>query len=120
MDGGAGLQVLGHDDIVLELHASAGTRSSSFQAEKAALKEAIQWLSCISSWASAIIIYVYKSLVQAVSNTNSADSFVIQLQAEVAVLYPDCVGSWSQWQYSIPIVWAPGHCDLPGTELADL
>ena len=48
-DSGVGLVVLSHDDLIYAWHASAGSHSSSMQAEKAALKEAIQWPSSISS-----------------------------------------------------------------------
>ena len=82
---------------------------SSFHAEKAAIKEAIQWLFSISSWASAIIIFDCKSPVQAVSKDNSVDLFVIQLQTVATVLAIST---------SILIVWAPGHCGLPGNQLA--
>ena len=109
-DGCAGLVVLSQDNFVHEYHAPASTHRSSFQAEKAALKKAIHWLSSISSWASAIIICNCKSLVQAVSNANSADWSVIQLQATVAVLAMSKI---------FLIVWAPGHCGLSGNELAD-
>ena len=109
-DSGAGLVVLCQDDLVHEWHASTGTRISSFQAENAALKEIIQWLSSISSRVSAIIICDWRSLVQAISNANSTDSSVIQLHAAAAVL---------AMSISVLIVWAPGHCGLLDNELAD-
>ena len=109
-DGGAGLVVLSQDDLVQELHAPTGTHSCSFQTEKAALKEAIQLLSSVATWVSAIIICDCNSLVQAVSNANSADSSVIQLQASAAAL---------AMSKSIVIVWAPDHCGLSGSELTD-
>ena len=67
-------------------------------------------LSNISSWASSIVICDCKSPVYAVSNANSADSSVIQLQAATALL---------DMPKSILTVWAPGHCGLSGNELAD-
>ena len=109
-DVGAGLDVLSQDDIVHEWHDPTGTDGSSIQEEKAALKEAIQWLSAISSWASAIIICDCKSLVQAASNANSGVSSVIRLQASAAVL---------AISKSILIVLAPRHCGLSCSELAD-
>ena len=104
-DGGDGLAVLSQDDLMHEWHAPTVTHSSSFLAEKSALKEAIQWLSSISSWASAIIIYDCKSLLQAISNDNSAESSANQLQAAVAVL---------AMSKSIMIVLSPSHCGLSG------
>ena len=86
--GGASLVVLSQDDLIHDWHAPTGTHSSSFQAEKAAFKEAIQWLSSISSWGSAIITCDCKSLVQAVSNANAADSSVM-IRVEVATSRPD-------------------------------
>ena len=59
-NGGAGLVVRSQDDLVNEWSAPTGTHSSCFQAVKAALKEVIQWLLSISSWASAIIICDFK------------------------------------------------------------
>ena len=107
-DGGAGL-VVSRDYLVHEWHAPTRTRSSSFHAENAALKEPIYWLSSFSSWASAIVISDSKSMVQAVSNSNSADSSVIQLKSSAAVLV---------MSRSILIMWAPSHCGLTGSELA--
>ena len=100
--------VLSQNGLVHEWHAPADTHCISFQAEKAALKEAIQ--SSISPWASVIVICNSKSLVQAVSNANSADSSVIHVQSAAALLAVS---------KSILIVWAPGHCGLPFNELAD-
>ena len=108
-NGDAGLVVLSQDVPVHEWHAPTCTHSSSFQEENAVLKEAIQWLSSILSWASAIIICDSKSLVQAISNTKSAHLSVIKLQAAAAVL------AMSKF---ILIVWTPGHCGLSGNELA--
>ena len=87
-----------------------GTHGNSFQAEKAALRDATQWLSSISSRASAIVICDCQSLVQVVSNSNSNTSSIIQLQAAVAVL---------AMSRSILIVCAPGHCGLSGIKLTD-
>ena len=103
-DGGAGLVVLSQDDLAHEWHAPTGTNSSSFQVENVDLKEAIQCLSSISSWASAIIICDCKSLVQAVSNANSADC------------HPTAVLAMSK---SLLSVLAPGHCGLSGNKLTD-
>ena len=110
-EGGVGLVVLCQDDLVHEWHVPTGNHSSSFYAEKATLREAIQFHhgpQPLSSWASAIVICNCKSQVLAVSNTNSADSSVIQLQAAVLAM-----------SKLIQIVWAPGHCDMSGNELAD-
>ena len=104
-DGSAGLVVHRQDDH--EWHAHTSTHSSYFQAEKATVREAIQWLSSISSWASAIIICNCNSLVQAVSNANLS---VIQLQAAAAVL---------AISKSFLTEWAPGHCGQSGNGLAD-
>ena len=87
-----------------------GTCSSPFQAEKVALKEVIQWLTSISSWASPLIICDCLSLVQAISKPNSVDSTVIQLKAAAAVL---------AMSKSTLIMWAPALCGLPGNNLAD-
>ena len=38
---------LSQDDLIQEWHAATGTHDSSFQTEKAALRDAIQWLSSI-------------------------------------------------------------------------
>ena len=84
-DSSAGSVVLSQD-LIHEWHARSGSHSSSFQAEKAAIKEAIQLLSSISLWASAAIICNCKSMVQSISNANSADLSVIQLQAAATVL----------------------------------
>ena len=110
-DSGTGLVDLSQDDLVHEWHAPTVNRSSSFQAEKAALKEAIKWLSSISSWATTTIICNCKSLVQAVINTNSAGSSFIQLQVAVALL-----------AMSIPILiaWVPGHCGVSADHQATL
>ena len=51
-----------------------------------------------------------KSLVQAVSNVNSADTYAIQQQTSAAVL---------AMSKSILIVWARDHCCLSGNELSD-
>ena len=74
-----------------------------------AIKEAIRWLSSISSWASATIICDGKSLILAVSNANSVDTSVTQLRTAAAA---------HTMLKSILIVWAPGHCGLPGNELS--
>ena len=108
-DGVAGLLVLSQDELVHESHDPASAHGCSFQAEEAAHKEAIQWPSNISSWASAVIICDCKSLFPAISNANSPDSFVIQPQAAVVVL------AMSKY---IMTMWAPGHCGPPGNELA--
>ena len=76
----------------------------------AVLQKAIKSLSSITIWASATIICHCESLVQSVSNTNSVDSPVIQLQATATVL---------AMSVSILIVWAPGHCGMSGNELVD-
>ena len=57
-----------------------------------------------------IIIGDWKSLDQVVCIANSADSSVIQQQSSVAVL---------SMPGSILIMWAPGHCGLSGSKLAD-
>ena len=84
--------------------------SDSFQAERTAPREAIKWLSSISSWFSAIIIRDCKSLVHPVSNANSAESSVSQEQAAAVVL---------AMSISIMTLWSPGLCGQPGNELAD-
>ena len=110
-DGDAGLVVFSQDDLINELHAPAGSHSSSFQAKTAAIKEAIQWLSSIPSWVSAIVMRDCKSLVQVVSNANSVNLSLILLQTAAAVL------SMSK---PILILWAPGHCGLPSNKPADV
>ena len=103
-DGRAGLVVLSQDGLIYEWHDPTCTHSGSFQVETATLKNAIQWLSSISSWVSAIIICDCKSLVQAISNANSTDSSVIQLQVQQQ--YSPCQNqSWS--------------CRLLDTDLSD-
>ena len=104
-DGGAGLVFVSQVELVHEWHAPAVNHCSSYLVETAAIKEAIQWLSSISSWASAIIICECKSMVQAVSNATSVDSSVIQLQASTAVL------AMSKSMCD--------HCVMSGNELAD-
>ena len=94
----ASLVVLSQDDLVHEWHAPTGTHSSPFQAEKAALKEAIQWLSSISSWATAIIICDCKSPVQAVSNANSAETSVIRPTS----VWPPMTSHYHQTGQSLP------------------
>ena len=102
--------VLRQEGIVYAWHAPTGTHSFSFQAELTALNETIQWISSILSWDLAMIMYECKSLVHDVSNANSAERSVNQLQASAVI---------RAMSKSIMIVWAPGHCGLSGSELAE-
>ena len=97
-DSGAGLVVLSQNDHVHKWHSPTGTHSRSFQAEKAAFRGAIQWLSSISSLALAIIM---------------CDCKLFRPSAMITQL--TCLSSNCslQGQYS------PCHCGLLGNELAD-
>ena len=111
-DGGAGLEILSQNDFIHAWYDPTDTHGSSFLAEKAALKDAIQCISSISSWATATVICVCKSLVHGVSNANSADSYVLQQQTAAAAAA--LVMSRSKM-----IMWAFRHCGQSGNELAN-
>ena len=98
VNGGTGLVVLSQDDLVHEWHPPSGTHSNSFQAENAALKEAIQWLfqfhhgPQISSSTTAIHwSRPSVTLTQLIRLSSISDS------ARHVEINPDRVGSWSQW-----------------------
>ena len=91
-------------------HAPSGTFSSSFQAEKTALIAAIFWIEQNDDWFSAFIDTDCKSLLQAHSNPNITDPFLLSLNISIAAFHPI---------KSIRKIWVTGHCNFPGNDLAD-
>ena len=96
--------------IIHRWHAPTGAQSSSFQAEKTALLAAISWLEEHENWRKALLICDCKSLVDAVGNSLAPDEFIRLVQAAVARL---------NVERCLEVLWVPGHCGLPGNELAD-
>ena len=91
-------------------HAPTGVRSSSYSAEKAALESALKWLESENDWHRAVIICDCKSLVEATGNPHQTDPIIVTLQRSIARITRS---------KKLIIVWAPGHCNLWGNELAD-
>ena len=109
-NGGAGVIVCKGNTLIHSWHAPTGTFSSSFQAEKTALIAAITWLEQNDDWSSASIITDCKSLLQALSNNDITDPSLLSINSSIAA-FPS--------PKSIRLIWVPGHCNLPGNDLAD-
>ena len=91
-------------------HASTRARSCVYSGEKAAMKEALKWLESENDWHRSVIVCDCKSLVEATDNPHQADPTIVTLQRSITGII--C-------SKKLLIVWAPGHCNLWGNELAD-
>ena len=106
-DGGAGMVAMSGEDIIERWHAPTGRWISLHQAEKSAMVRAISWLDEYEDWQSALVLCDNKSLV----TTHQPDGDVHRIQSAIAELCK---------KKKVRILWAPGHCNLRGNELADL
>ncbi len=70
-NGGAGL--LAGGAIIHRWHAPTGAQSSSFQAEKTAMRAVIAWLEEYEDWREALIIWDCTTLGDAVGNQLAPD-----------------------------------------------
>ena len=108
--GKAGVVVFRGNTLIHFWDAPTGTFSSSFQAEDTALIAAISWLEQNDDWFSVSIITDCKSLLPPFSNPNITDPSLLSLNTSIAAFYPT---------KNIRLIWVPGHCNLPGNDLAD-
>ena len=103
--------IIARDKKVLHLwHAPTGVRSSAYSAEKAALEAALKWLESENDWHKAVIVCDCKSLVEATGNPHQTDPIIVTYQRSIARITRS---------KELLVVWAPGHCNLWGNELAD-
>ena len=109
-NGGAGMIIARDKKVLHRWHASTGVRSSSYSAEKAALEAALKWLESENDWHRAVIVCDCESLVEATGNPHQTDPIIVTYQRSIARITRS---------KELLIVWAPGHCNLWGNELAD-
>ena len=109
-NGGAGMIIARDKKVLHRWHAPTGVRSSSYSAEKAALEAALKWLESENDWHRAVIVCDCKSLVEATGNPHQTDPIIVTYQRSIARITRS---------KELLIVWAPGHCNLWGNELAD-
>ena len=109
-NGGAGMIIARDKKVLHRWHAPTGVRSSSYSVEKAALEAALKWLESENDWHRAVIVCDCESLVEATNNPHQTDPIIVTYQPSIARIIRS---------KKLLIVWAPGHCNLWGNELAD-
>ena len=109
-NGGAGMIIARDKKVLHRWDAPTGVRSSSYSVEKAALEAALKWLERENDWHRAVIVCDCKSLVEATGNPHQTDPIIVTYQRSIARITRS---------KELLIVWAPGHCNLWGNELAD-
>ena len=72
---------------------------------------AISWLDEYEDWQSALMLCDSKSMVETLANSNQPDGNVHRIQSAIAELCK---------KKEVRILWVPGHCNLRGSELAEL
>ena len=77
---------------------------------KTALEAALKWLESENDWHRAVIVCDCESLVEATGNPHQTDPIIVTYQRSIARITRS---------KELLIVWAPGHCNLWGNELAD-
>ncbi|XP_069968730.1 uncharacterized protein [Bactrocera oleae] len=80
--------------------------SSVFTAEAYAIKEAIQWIT--SSKGKYVICTDSLATVTAIRNTSNSSPLISEIRDKLI-----------DSRNKIKIMWIPGHCGIPGNELAD-
>jgi ribonuclease HI len=108
--GGGGVAIYRRGTLVEEMAVPAGALCSSYSAELEAMKTGVRWLKNRADWGSAAIITDSLSLVEALRGRPRGGRLE-NLQ--------EMMWSLEGEGRDVKIIWAPGHCGLPGNERAD-